>query len=135
MHVKINDVAELAGVSIATVSLALNDDKRINADTRRRVVDSAEKLGYRPNLNAKRLASRKSRQIGLVIPDIENLYYAALAQYMLNHLYARDYAMIISSSMKSRTMEQRIISGMIDNQVEGLLIAPVEKTNHNLECL
>ena len=135
MHVNIKDVAERAGVSIATVSLALNGNERINVKTRRRVAEVARELGYQPNPSAKRLASRKSRQIGLVLPDIENTYYAALAQYALNELLASDYALIIASSMNSRQMERRIISDLIGDQVEGLMIAPVEKPNDNLSYL
>ena len=135
MRVKIEDVAREAEVSIATVSLALNGSDKVNAKTRIRVKAAAKKLGYRPNPNAKRLAMRKSRQIGLVVPDIENQYYAGLAQYILNELLASDYALSISTSMNSRQMERRIISDMIGNQVEGLLIAPVEKPNGNVEYL
>ena len=135
MRVKIKDVAEKAGVSIATVSLALNGNEKINIETRRRVAEVARALGYRPNPSAKRLASRKSRQIGLVVPDIENIYYAALAQHTLNELRASDYALLIATSMNSRQMERRIVADMIGNQVEGLMIAPVEKPNDRLEYL
>ena len=132
MRVKIEDVARRAGVSIATVSLALNGDERINANTRDRIEAIAREMNYQPNPNAKRLAMRKSRQIGLVVPDIENIYYAALAQHTLNELLSSDYALTISSSMNSRRMERRIIDDMIGNQVEGLLIAPVEKPNDDV---
>ncbi len=135
MRVKIEDVAREADVSTATVSLALNGSGKVNAKTRMRVNAVAKRLGYRPNPSAKRLAMRKSRQIGLVIPDIENQYYAGLAQYILNELLASDYVLLISSSMNSRQTERRIVSDMIDNQVEGLLIAPVEKPNENVEYL
>lgn len=129
MSVKINDVARRAGVSIATVSLALNGNAKVNAETRRRVEEAARELDYRPNPSAQRLASRKSRQIGLVVPDIENLYYAALAQHTLNALLAGDYTLLIATSMNSRDMERRVVQDMIASQVEGLLVAPVEKPN------
>lgn len=135
MRVKIEDVAKRAGVSTATVSLALNGSGKVNAGTRARIEAIAGEMGYQPNPNAKRLAMRKSRQIGLVIPDIENTYYAALAQCILNELMASDYALTISSSMNSRQAENRIVADMIASQVEGLLIAPVEKPNGNVEYL
>lgn len=135
MRVKIEDVAKRAGVSIATVSLALNGSEKVNANTRDRIEAIARDMNYQPNPNAKRLAMRKSRQIGLVVPDIENIYYAALAQHTLNELLASDYALTISTSMNSRRMERRIIADMIGNQVEGLLIAPVEKPNDSVEYL
>ena len=135
MRVKIEDVAKRAGVSIATVSLALNGNEKVNEKTRDKVVAIAREMGYRPNPAAKSLAMRKSRQIGLVVPDIENIYYAKLAQHTLNELHASDYALTISTSMNSRQMERRIIYDMIGNQVEGLLIAPVEKPNNDVEYL
>ena len=135
MRVKIEDVAQRADVSIATVSLALNGSDKVSERTRSRVQAIAREMGYRPNPSARRLASRKSRQIGLVVPDIENISYAALAQHTLNQLLASDYALTISTSMNSRKMERRIISDMIGNHVEGLLIAPVEKPNENIEYL
>ena len=135
MRVKIEDVAKRAGVSIATVSLALNGSEKVNANTRERIEALAREMHYQPNPNAKRLAMRKSRQIGLVVPDIENIYYATLAQHTLNELLASDYALTISTSMNSRGMERRIVADMIGNQVEGLLIAPVEKPNDSVEYL
>jgi len=135
MRVKIEDVAKRAGVSIATVSLALNGNEKVSAKTRERIVAIAGEMGYRPNPAAKRLAMRKSRQIGLVVPDIENIYYAKLAQHTLNELHSSDYGLTISTSMNSRKMERRIIYDMIGNQVEGLLIAPVENPNSNVEYL
>ena len=129
MRVKIQDVARRADVSTATVSLALNGSEKVNPVTRKRVMDVAREMGYRPNPNAKRLAMRRSRQIGLIVPDIENQYYAALAQHTLNELLASDYALTISTSMNSPGMEKRIVSDMIAGQVEGLLIAPVERPN------
>ena len=135
MRVKIEDVAKRARVSTATVSLAMNGSDKVSAKTRERIEAIAREMGYQPNPNAQRLAMRRSRQIGLVVPDIENTYYAALAQCILNELLASDYALTISSSMNSRRMEDRIVADMIANQVEGLLIAPVEKPNENIGYL
>ena len=135
MRVKIEDVARRAGVSTATVSLALNGNAKINAQTRDRIEAVAKELGYRPNPYAKRLAMRKSRQIGLIVPDIENIYYSALAQHALNELLTSGYALTISTSMNSPQMERRIVSDMIGNCVEGLLIAPVEKPNGDVSYL
>ncbi len=135
MRVKLKDVAQRANVSTATASLALNGSGKVNANTRARIREIAGEMGYQPNPMAKRLAMRKSRQIGLVLPDITNTYYAALAQYILNELLASDYALTISTSMNSRKMEDRIVDDMIANRVEGLLVAPVEKENPDVRYL
>lgn len=129
MDVKLEDVARRAGVSKATVSLALNGSDRINAQTRARVERLAKEMGYRPNPYARRLATRKSRQIGLILPDIENGYYAALAKHIFNDLSAGGYGLSISMSMNSRLTERRAVGEMIENRVDGLLLAPVNVPN------
>ena len=129
MGVKLEDVARRAGVSKATVSLALNGSDRINAQTRARIERLAMEMGYRPNPYARKLAMRKSRQIGLILPDIENGYYASLAKHIFNDLTASGYGLSISLSMNSRLTERRAVSEMIENRVDGLLLAPLNVPN------
>lgn len=129
MEVKLADVARRAGVSKATVSLALNGSERINAQTRARIERLAKEMGYRPNPYARKLAMRKSRQIGLILPDLENGYYASLAKHIFNDLSASGYGLSISVSMNSRLTERRAVSEMIENRVDGLLLAPLNVPN------
>jgi hypothetical protein len=76
---KLKDVAALAETSLTTAARALNGFGSVSAQTRNRVLDAAERLNYRPNLQAKGLGQRSSRSIGLVIPNLLNPYYIALA--------------------------------------------------------
>jgi len=135
MSVNLKDVAKKAGLSIATVSLALNGSSRISEATRARVEKLAGEMGYRPNPYARKLVTRKSRQIGLIVPDIENVYYASLAQYIFNDLTASGYGLSISTSMNSRLTERRIVCEMIENRVDALLLAPVNTPNDNVSYL
>ncbi len=76
-----DDVARLAGVSSAVVSDVVNNGPRPVAEaTRRRVLEAIEKLGYHPNAAAMGLITGRSDLIGLIVPDIRNPYFAALAQ-------------------------------------------------------
>ena len=129
MNVNLKDVASRAGLSVATVSLALSGSDKVSKSTRQRVEKLAREMGYRPNLYARKLVTRRSRQIGLIVPDIENVYYASLAQRIFNDLTASGYGLMISTSMNSRLTERRIICEMIENRVDALMIAPVNTPN------
>lgn len=74
------DLAARLGISYSTVSLALAGSPKINTETSRLVREAAEKLGYRPNLNARALQSRCSRLIGVIFPEFSHAYYNELAR-------------------------------------------------------
>ena len=76
----IKEVAKLAGVSVSTVSRALNETTYVKDETRLRVLDAAHKLNYSPNAFAKGLKSNKSNTIALVIPDIGNMIFPKITQ-------------------------------------------------------
>lgn len=75
MPISIKDVAKEAGVSIATVSRVLNDIDVVNEETKKRVKDAIDKLGYMPNIVARSLKTQETRTIGIIIPDISNQFY------------------------------------------------------------
>ena len=66
--VNIKDVAREAGVSIATVSYVINDVNKVNCETRERVKEVIDRLGYQPNINARSLVKKESRIIGIIVP-------------------------------------------------------------------
>lgn len=78
-HVTIKDIARLSGVSVATVSRALNDASEISEDTRDRVLRICREQGYRTNLLARSLISSRTNVLGLILPDISNPFHAALS--------------------------------------------------------
>ena len=80
MDMGIKEVAKLAGVSVSTVSRALNETTYVKDETRLRVLDAAHKLNYSPNAFAKGLKSNKSNTIALVIPDIGNMIFPKITQ-------------------------------------------------------
>ncbi len=81
-HVTIEDVAQLAGVSIKTVSRVVNDEPNVRESTRRKVEHAIEELNYRPNLSARNLASHHSHLIGLIYDDV-SAYDAPSAGYVI----------------------------------------------------
>src|SRR5690606_40286214 len=79
MAVTLTDIAELAGVSVSTVSRVINNKVakyRISPDTESAILDAARKLNYRPNQVARRLRLNKTNTLGIIAPDISNPYFA-----------------------------------------------------------
>ena len=76
--ISIKEIAELSGVSVATVSRVINNNGRFSEETRKRVLDIIEKYDYTTNMAAKSLRVSKSNTIGVIVPDINNLFFAEL---------------------------------------------------------
>ncbi|TYB56553.1 LacI family DNA-binding transcriptional regulator [Nonomuraea sp. PA05] len=119
----IRRVADLAGVSATTVSHTLNGRRPVAEETRRRVLQAIEQLGYRPNVLARGLRTSRSQTIGLIIPDITNPFYPALARGLQDVLGPAGYDQIISNTDGMRRIEQAAIEQMIARQVDGLAFA------------
>ena len=81
MTVTIYDVAREANVSMATVSRVVNGNPNVKPSTRKKVLDTIEALGYRPNAVARGLASKRTTTVGAIIPDISSMFFADLPVY------------------------------------------------------
>ncbi len=89
--ITIIDVAELAGVSTATVSHVLNNTRYVEESTRKRVMDAMNHLGYVPNKNARSLRSGKTNALGLIVPDISNQFYGEVCSEIENIGFENGY--------------------------------------------
>ncbi len=125
--VTISDVARYIDMSEATVSLALNGSPLVKDETRERVRKAAKELGYVPNLYAKRLVSGKSGVIGLVVPDIENIYYSSFVKCLSDRMAQSGYSLSIFISSGSTDKEARAIRDMIASRVEGIVYVPLNR--------
>lgn len=96
MKVTIRDIARIAGVSVSTVSKALNNNSAVKPSTRERIKQISEQLGYQPNIAAQSLVSRKSRTIGAVWPNVDRAILSTLASKINDLLNERGYSMILS---------------------------------------
>jgi LacI family transcriptional regulator len=127
MPVTRDDVARRAGVSVATVSYVMNNGpKPVAAATRRRVVAAIEALGYRPNAIARSLRTRRTRILGLVLPDSANPYFAKLARAVEDAATARGYQVVVSNAAEDLTREARVIEALLRLQVDGLVWIPAD---------
>ena len=98
-RVTVHDVAKEAGVSIATVSYTLNNSGSISDDMRKKVRRAAKKLGYRQNRAARAMKMGRSDIIGLVIPNIENPFFATLSQSVLLECHRKGLQVFLDGKM------------------------------------
>lgn len=118
----VRDVAKSAGVSISTVSRALSMPHMVNPKTRAMVIAAAQELGYEPNRAAQRLRSGVTKTIGLVIPDIENPFFAAITKGVQSRLRRGGYSVFIADSDEDFDQETELIHSLA-KQVDGLILA------------
>ncbi|CAH0235095.1 Catabolite control protein A [Arthrobacter sp. Bi83] len=121
MAITMRDVAQVASVSIKTVSNVINDHPNIKPETRRRVLLAIENLGYQPNLSARGLRSGRTGVISLIIPDLKNAYFAELADAVMTAASKRGQAVIIEQSGGERDRELEILHGPRMRMVDGVL--------------
>lgn len=121
MTVTIYDVASEANVSMATVSRVVNGNPNVKPATRDRVNEVIKRLNYRPNAVARGLASKKTTTIGVVIPDISNIYYSELARGLEDIATMYQYHSIISNSDNDPKKEKEIFNNLLSKQVDGII--------------
>jgi LacI family transcriptional regulator len=123
MHVTVTiyDVAREAGVSMATVSRVVNNNPNVKPQTRKKVFEAIERLGYRPNAVARGLASKKTTTVGVVIPDISNAIFAEVARGIEDIANMYHYNIILCNADKKKEKEIRVVNTLLEKQVDGLL--------------
>ena len=121
MTVTIYDVAREAKVSMATVSRVLNGNPNVKPETRKKVKDVIERLNYRPNAVARGLASKKTTTVGVIIPDISNLYYSALARGLDDIAEMYKYQTIITNTENDPEKERDSFLSLVSKQVDGVV--------------
>lgn len=125
-RVTLHDVADAAGVSIATVSYVLNGQGSVSEEVRREVKRAAKKLGYRQNRAARAMKMGRSNILGLVIPNIENPFFATLAQAVLKESQTREYQVFLVDTEGSHKSEKKAMQGLIAQGVDGIIVFPID---------
>ncbi|CDQ39289.1 catabolite control protein A [Virgibacillus salexigens] len=121
MNITIYDVAREANVSMATVSRVVNGNPNVKPTTRKKVLATIERLGYRPNAVARGLASKKTTTVGAIIPDISSIFFAELARGIEDIATMYKYNMILSNSDQNEDKELQLINTMLEKQVDGII--------------
>ncbi len=130
----IKDVAALARVSIATVSRVLNDHPSVRAKTRKAVLEAVEQLRYNPNAIARSLKVRHTKTIGIIAPELSNMFFMEVIESLERLLTPKGYSMLISSSNASVEEERRVLQDFTERHVDGLVVFPAgNQGEHFLE--
>ncbi len=119
----------MSGMSLATVSRVLSgSDYAVSEPSRRAVLSAAKKLRYMPNALGKSLKTSSTREIGVVIPNITNPYYALLLQGIQDAAAQREYHILLCNSNRDAGQEARDIHSLLAKRVDGILLASISQS-------
>ena len=129
-----HDVADLAGVSLKTVSRVFNHEPNVRPDVRVRVEGAVVSLGFRRNIVAKNLRTGlHTSRVGLVIADLLNPFYTAIATAVETVANRQAATLIIGSSAEDVVREQHIVTDLLEGHVDGLIVVPAGGDHSYLE--
>jgi DNA-binding LacI/PurR family transcriptional regulator len=131
----IRDVAKLAGVSVSTVSRVLGDSPKVEPETRRRVEQAIETIGYRPNLLAQGLRSKSSNLLGLVVPEIRHETFASFIEYIEEEAAARGYILVTGNTHGRPEVEAAFIDILMRRHVDGIIFSRVSDRSQVLNIV
>ena len=126
--ITIYDIAKDLGVSPTTVSRALNDHPAVNANTKKRIYDRAGQLGYRFNVFASSLRSKRTNNVGVIVPRLNSSFQSSVLAGMEKVANEAGLNLIISQSLESFEKEIANVKTMYKSRVDGLLVSLAEKT-------
>ena len=121
----IKDVAHKAGVSTATVSHVLNGTRPVALKTRNAVLQAMSELNYMPSAYGRALRTRSSRQIGYVVADLINPFFASIFSGVQKVALKRGYTVVVSHSGEDPQLELDVVNGLLGHGVDGVILAPV----------
>lgn len=122
--ITIQDVAARAGVSAMTVSRVMHNHPRVAPETRQRVTQVIAELGYVPNALARGLLKGQTRTVALLVSDISNPFFTLIARGAEDVAQRNGYTVLFGNSDESVEKERQYVDIMLQNRVDGLLIAP-----------
>ncbi|ARU52125.1 LacI family transcriptional regulator [Cellulosimicrobium cellulans] len=131
--VTVRDVARESGVSISTVSRALAEPERVAPETRDRVVAVANRLGYRPNRAASGLRAGRTGALGLVVPDLENPYFASVTKGVQARARQTGHAVFVVDAGEDPALETELVTGL-RSQTDGLVLCSPRAAEADLDA-
>lgn len=133
----LKEVAKKAGVSIATVSRAINYPEKVDHETLSRINKVIKEINYKPNRVAQRLRIKDGQRkiIGLLVPDIQNPFYVDVVRGVEDYAYSHNYALLMSNFAQSKEKEKMYLDIMKSESVDGLIVAPFDEYDEEVISL
>ena len=128
MKITIKDIAKALKVSTGTVSKAMQDYPDIGVETKKKVKDYAKKIGYEPNIHASFLRTKKTRLIGIVVPNLNTDFYSKLLTSLIVRITENGYLPIVLNSNESEQVEGENLERLIRQKVDGIFISLTKNT-------
>ena len=128
MKITIKDIAKALKVSTGTVSKAMQDYPDISDETKKKVKEYAKKIGYEPNIHAAFLRTKKTRLIGIVVPNLNTNYYSKLVASLIVRITEKGYLPIVLNSNESEQVEGENLERLIRQKVDGIFISLTKNT-------
>jgi LacI family transcriptional regulator len=125
MAITIKNIADACNVSRGTVDRALNDRGNIKPETKRLVLETAKKLGYKPNYIARSLVKGKTNTIGIIVFNLYNEFFSSLINHMEVNARKKNYYINLALTHYSKDIERKCVENMIKRQVDGLILCSV----------
>jgi LacI family transcriptional regulator len=129
MNLTLKDIARALEISTSTVSKALKNYKDVSPTTKKKVLDYAERIGFKPNAQAAFLRTQKTKLIGVILPKIEHDLYCEVLKGILNKMSQTDYKLILLCSENSFEIEKKHIRELLQLNVDGIFISIALETN------
>ncbi|GAA4830241.1 DNA-binding transcriptional regulator CytR [Paenibacillus vulneris] len=120
----IKDIAKQLGVSVSTVSRALNNHPDIREETKQEVLEAMKRFNYTPNALARSLIQRKSNTVGLMIPDITDPFFSAMAHDVEEVLSENGYQVVYVNTSRRPDKEKRFLNSVMERKMDGIIVTP-----------
>ena len=127
MAITVNQIAEKCGVSRTTVLRALNGKGSVGKETKEKILSIAKQYNYRPNLLARSLNHGRTMSLGVVTINVENMYFVQSLNVINKEADKRGYFTNIVVCDESLEWEKKLIQGLADRQMDGILMSPINK--------
>ncbi|WP_316813148.1 LacI family DNA-binding transcriptional regulator [Pedobacter heparinus] len=137
-RLSIKDIAQRCNTSITTVSFVLNgraEEKRISRDLKEKILKTIEDTGYKQNLFARGMRTGKTNIIGLIVEDISNAFFSAVARIIEENAYKRGYKIIYCSTDDNTSKTKELIKLFVERNLDGYIITPPKGLEDEIQFL
>lgn len=133
MFVRLKDIADKVGVSVTSVSLVLNNkESKISESTKEKILQTAKEMNYKPNMVAISLKQRRSKTIGLIVPDIRNSFFSSLARGIEERCRELDFTLILCNTSDRHKRDIEYINMLAAKNVDGVLYCMSSDSNKEI---